>query len=181
MVCGGRKSRTRWLAASLAALLLVGVSGCGGSGGNKVLYAVGVGSPNVTLFDVVSGGVLDITGSSVSTGSAPDVIAIDPLLRFAYVIDSAGGVGAGGVSQYVLTRKTGTLALATFSSTNGTTPAATPVPTGVNPISMAIDGTGYFVFVANQGSSSISGFTIDRKSTRLNSSHRLTSRMPSSA
>ena len=162
MVCGGRKSRTHWLAASSVALLLVGVSGCGGSGGSKVLYTVGVGSPSVTIFDVVSGGVLDITASSVSTGSAPDVIAIDPLLRFAYVIDSAGGVGAGGVSQYVIARKTGVLTVATFSSTNGTTPPATPVPTGVNPISMAIDGTGNFVFVANQGSSSLSGFTIDQ-------------------
>ncbi|HYB76803.1 MAG TPA: beta-propeller fold lactonase family protein, partial [Candidatus Bathyarchaeia archaeon] len=146
----------------MVALWLVGISGCGHSSGANVLYAVGVGSPNVTIFDVESGGALEITGNSVSTGSAPDVIAIDPLLRFAYVIDSAGGVGAGGVSQYVLTRKNGALTIATFSSTNGSTPAATPVPTGVNPISMAVDGTGYFVFVANQGSSSLSGFAIDQ-------------------
>lgn len=162
MVCGGRKSAILGLIVSLVALLLVGVSGCGGSGGNKVLYAVGVGSPNVTIFDVVSGGALDITGNSVSTGSAPDVIAIDPLLRFAYVLDSAGGIGAGAVSQYVLTRKTGALTVATFSSTNGSTAPATPVPTGADPSAMVIDVTGNFVFVANQGSNSVSGFTIDQ-------------------
>jgi len=158
----GKQSAALWLAASLLALLLAAVSGCGGSGGSKVLYAVGVGSPNVTLFDIAGGGVLDITANSVSTGSAPDVIAIDPMLRFAYVVDSAGGEGAGGVSQYVIARKTGILTVATFSSTNGTTPPSTPVPTGVNPISMTVDGTGNFVFVANQGSNSISGFTIDQ-------------------
>jgi len=116
----------------------------------------------VTIFDVSGAGALTVTANSVGTGSAPDVIAIDPLLRFAYVLDSAGGIGAGGVSQYVLSRSTGTLTVATFSSINGSAPASTPAPTGVNPAAIAIDGSGFFVFVANQGSNSISGFLIDQ-------------------
>jgi len=160
ITCGARTLRTRWLALTLA-LVLGGVGGCGGGGGGKVLYAVGLGSPNVTAFTVSGAGALTNAGST-STGSAPDVIGIDPLLRFAYVVDSAGGSGAGGVSQYLLNRSTGVLTVATFSSTNGTAPASTPVPTGVNPSALAIDGSGFFVFVANQGSNSISGFLIDQ-------------------
>ncbi len=148
--CGAKTLRTHWLRLSLA-LALAGVGGCGGHGGSKILYAVGLGSPNVTLFDVSGAGALTVTANSVGTGSAPDVIAIDPLLRFAYVLDSAGGIGAGGVSQYVLSRSTGTLTVATFSSINGSAPASTPAPTGVNPAAIAIDGSGFFVFVANQG------------------------------
>jgi 6-phosphogluconolactonase (cycloisomerase 2 family) len=144
------------------ALLLGGVGGCGGGGGSKILYAVGLGSPHVTIFTVSSAGALTATANSVNTGSAPDVIGIDPLLRFAYVVDSAGGIGAGGVSQYVMNRSTGVLTVATFSSINGSAPASTPVPTGVNPAAIAIDGSGFFVFVANQGSNSISGFLIDQ-------------------
>ncbi len=162
MACGTRTLRTCWLALSLVALVLGGVGGCGGGGGSKILYAVGLGSPNVTTFTVSSAGALTATSDFASTGSAPDVIGIDPLLRFAYVIDSAGGIGAGGVSQYVLSRSTGILTIATFSSTNGTAPASTPVPTGVNPAAIAIDGSGFFVFVANKGSNSISGFLIDQ-------------------
>ncbi len=161
MACGARRLRTRWLALTLA-LVLGGVGGCGGGGGNKILYVVGLGSPNVTTFLVSGTGALTATASFASTGSAPDVIGIDPLLRFAYVVDSAGGIGAGGVSQYVLNRSTGVLTVATFSSTTGTAPASTPVPTGVNPSALAIDGSGFFVFVANQGSNSISGFLIDQ-------------------
>jgi len=162
MAGGKMELRARWLAASLVAFVLVGLGGCGGGSGAKILYAVGVGSPNVTVFEVSGAGTLTATGSSASTGSAPNVIAIDPLLRFAYVIDSAGGIGAGGVSQYVMNRSTGVLTVATFSSTGGTTGASTPVPTGVNPLAMTVDGTGNFVFVANQGSSSISVFSIDQ-------------------
>jgi 6-phosphogluconolactonase len=160
MACGARTLRTRWLALSLA-LMLGGVGGCGGGGGSKILYAVGLGSPNVATFTVSGAGALT-AANSVSTGSAPDVIGIDPRLRFAYVVDSAGGIGAGGVSQYVMDRATGVLTVATFSSTNGTAPASTPVPTGVNPAALAIDGSGNFVFVANKGSNSISVFTIDQ-------------------
>jgi 6-phosphogluconolactonase (cycloisomerase 2 family) len=124
--------------------------GCGG-GSTEILYAVGLGSPVVATFSVSGSGQITAIGS-VSTGSAPDVIAIDPLSRFAYILDSAGNGGvAGGVSQYVLARKTGVLTIATFSSTNGTAPAATPVETGVNPRAMVVDNSGSFVFVANQG------------------------------
>ncbi|MFZ3210193.1 MAG: beta-propeller fold lactonase family protein [Terriglobales bacterium] len=154
--------RAKWLALSLVALVLGAAGGCKGGGGTKVLYVVGPGSPSVSLLEVSSAGALIPTASFASTGSAPDVIAIDPLLRFAYVVDSANGNGAGSVSQYVLNRSTGVLTAATFSSTSGAASTSSPVPTGVNPSALAIDGNGFFVYVANQGSNSISGFLIDQ-------------------
>lgn len=134
------------------ALVLAALCGCGGSA-QKVLYAVGPSSPNVTIFTVSSSGQLTLTSDSVGTGSAPVAIALDPLLRFAYVVDSAGGIGPGSVSQYTLNAGSGALAAATPSTT---------AFTGVNPTTIAVDSTGTFVFVANKGSNSISVFTIDQ-------------------
>ncbi len=157
----------RWFTLSMMALVLAALCGCGGSA-QKVLYAVGLGSPNVTIFTVSSSGALTVTSDSVSTKSAPDAIGIDPLLRFAYIVDSACSSvdrstcgGLGGVSQYTLNAGSGALAVVTIAASNGTTPPSSPVPTGVNPTAIAIDSTGTFVFVANQGSDSISVYTID--------------------
>lgn len=140
----------RRLALETLVLALAALCGCGSSS-QKILYAVGLGSPVVAIFSVSGSGQITAV-DTVSTGSAPDVIAIDPLARFAYILDSAGnGGGAGGVSQYVLAKKTGVLTVATFSTTSGTPPAATPAETGVSPRAMVIDNSGNFVFVANQG------------------------------
>jgi 6-phosphogluconolactonase len=141
-----------WLYGFFTLIALALASGCGGGGASKLLYAVGLGSSNVAILSVSSSGTLTSVASvSAGIGSAPSAIAIDPQRRFVYILDSAsGGATAGGVSQYVL-NKTGTLTQATFSSTNGTTPAAGPAETGVNPKSIAVDITGAFVFVANQG------------------------------
>lgn len=147
-----------WFIVSLMAL--AALCGCGG-GTQKVLYAVAPGSDNVSIFTVSGSGALTTTSEPVSTGQGPVAIAIDPQLRFAYVVDSAGGIGPGGVSQYTLSAGSGALAVATLPASNGTTPPSTPAPTGVNPVAIAIDSTGSLVFVANQGSASLSAFTID--------------------
>ncbi len=151
MAFGERTLRAGWLGLSLVALVLAGVGGCGGSGGgSKILYVLGLGSPNVSIFAVSGGGALTFTGS-VSTGAAPNAIGIDPMLRFAYVVDSGGGSQPGGVSQYVLTRSTGLLTVATLPAANGTNSPSTPIETGIGPAAIAIDGTGNFAFVANTG------------------------------
>jgi 6-phosphogluconolactonase len=147
----------RWFYVSVVALVIVAVCGCGG-GTHKVLYAVGLGSPNVAVFQVNGVGALKSTQNE-STGSAPNAIGIDPMLRFAYVVDSANGVCApvpgvqcGGVSQYTLSAGTGALAIATLPAPNGTTPPSTPIATGQDPRAIAIDPTGTFAFVASRGS-----------------------------
>ena len=156
-----RAPRAGWLAASVTALMVGIVCGCGGSSAGKVLYAVGPGNSNVSMFAVSGSGELTPVGTPVSTGSGPEAIAIDPSHRFAYIVDSANGVGTGGISQYVLSQQSGALVAATFSSTIGNGGVAPPAQTGTNPVAIAIDVTGTFVFAANQGSDSISVFMID--------------------
>jgi hypothetical protein len=51
---------------------------------------------------------------------------------------------------------------------------------GINNIYFA-GGAGHTICTANTVTGNAASVTVDRKSTRLNSSHRLTSRMPSSA
>ncbi len=160
-VRGERTLRVGWLAMGVTALVLGVLCGCGGGSAQKVLYALGLGSPNVTIFTISNSGGLTAT-DSVTTGSTPDAMGIDPRHRFAYVVSSAGGIGPGGVWQYVMNSTSGGLTLATFSSTTGTTTSSTPVETGTNPVAIAIDSTGTFVFVANRGSNSISVFLIDQ-------------------
>ncbi len=140
--------------------LLAGAAGCGG-GNQKVLYALGLGSPEVVLFQINGQGELTVPGTTAGTGAAPNGLALDPLRRFAYVSDSANGVGNGGVSQYRLSAKSGGLTLATVTGVFGTSAPATPAPTGVNPVALVVEGKGNFLFVANKGSDSISVFTID--------------------
>lgn len=131
--------------------VLAALCGCGG-GSQKVLYAVAPGSNNVSIFAVSGSGALTVTTDSVTAGSGPNAIAIDPMLRFAYVLDSANGIGEGGVSQYTLAGS-GALAVATLPAANGTTSPSIPAPTGVNPTAIVVDDTGSLVFVANHGSS----------------------------
>jgi 6-phosphogluconolactonase (cycloisomerase 2 family) len=142
----------------VALVALGGISSCGGSSSTKVLYAVG-NSPDVTIFAVSA--TLTAT-DSVSTGSGPDAIGIDPGHRFAYVANSANGVGPGTVSQYLLNSKSGLLTPATFSSVGGSTGVSVPIETGTNPTSVVVNSAGLFVFVANQGSDSLSAFMIDQ-------------------
>jgi len=143
--------------------------GCGGGSSAKILYVLGLGSSSVSILQVTGSGALSASGELVETGAAPDAMGIDPLGRFAYIVDSGCaslirsacvGILPGAVSQYVVSASTGNLTVATFSSTTGT-PQSQPVTTGVNPSAIAIDSTGTFVFVANQGSNSISVFLID--------------------
>jgi 6-phosphogluconolactonase (cycloisomerase 2 family) len=139
-----------WFTLSVTALVLTALCGCGGSTA-KVLYAVGPNSPNVTIFTVSTSGELTPRTDSVSTGSNPVAIAVDPRLRFAYVVDSAGGITPGGISQYTLNAGSGALAVATLPATGGTTSPSTPIETGIGPVAIAIDSTGAFVFVATTG------------------------------
>ena len=132
-------------------LLLALLCGCGKKGG-KILYAVAPGSNAVSIFEVTSAGALSTVAEPVATGQGPVAMAIDPLLRFAYVLDAAGGIGLGGVSQYVLSPGNGGLVVASLPSASGPSSPSVPIPTGVNPTAVAIDTTGSFLFAANHGS-----------------------------
>lgn len=151
---------------SVFALVVGALNGCG-HGSQKVLYALGLNTPEVVLFQVSGAGTLSNPGSAASTGPNPDAMVIDPQFRFAYVADSTNGIGKGAISQYTLKASTGALSIATLPAINGVSGTALPVPTGVNPVALAVDAKGTFVFAANKGSDDISVYTIDQNTGAL--------------
>jgi len=131
-------------------LLLALLCGCGKKN-EQILYAVAPGSNAVSIFEVSSAGALATNAEPVATGQGPVAMAIDPQLRFAYVLDAAGGIGLGGISQYVLSASSGGLVVASLPSASGPSSPSVPIPSGVDPIAAAIDTTGSFLFAANHG------------------------------
>ena len=160
----------RWTvrAFSIAALglLTAALTACGGSSNGNKIYVVGLGTPNVQILAVSSSGGLtaDITNLA-GTGSRPDAIILAG--HFAYVLDSTGGVQPGGISEYTV-GGSGTLAAARTSiALSSTTVDAAPPKTGLNPLSMVMHSNGKFMLVANQGSNSVSVFSVDRSTGLL--------------
>jgi YVTN family beta-propeller protein len=103
----------------------------------------------------------DGTFTSIGTIDTPDStripngVTVDPKGRFAYVANfgaDPGGAQGNTVSQYII-GATGVL------TANGT------VTTELNPYSIAIDPTGSYAYVTNQGSNSVSQFTINPDGT----------------
>lgn len=83
-------------------------------------------------------------GTPWLTGSTPTCIAVDPLVKYAYVANS----GSNNLSIFSISDPSGVLIS-----------AALPVPTGSLPKSVVVDPQGRYVYVANSGSDTISAFT----------------------
>jgi 6-phosphogluconolactonase (cycloisomerase 2 family) len=164
-------------------LLIAVLMGCGGSSNGKKIYVVGLGTPNVQIFEASGSGALTAdTTHLAGTGSRPDAIVLSR--KYAYVLDSAGGVQPGGISEFTI-GGSGTLSAArTAVALSNTSIPATPPKTGLNPLSMVMDSNGKFVFVANQGSNSVSVFSADANTgllTEITGSPFATSAGPSGA
>ncbi|MBC7700937.1 beta-propeller fold lactonase family protein [Aquabacterium sp.] len=109
--------------------------------------------------DRVSGYKVDATTGALTpmdtiwtwaTGSTPSSIAVDPLVKFAYVTNS-GNTGVGLANN--------SISIFTIDNTTGALTAAfTPIPAGVQPISVAIEPGGRYVYVANAGSNTVSAY-----------------------
>ena len=90
-------------------------------------------------------------------------------IDYVFVACSAGASpgSAGEIYTYAVDSESGALRTGQPTVPSG----------GTNPVAMATTSDYYNLYVANQGSKTV----VDRKSTRLNSSHFVPSRMPSSA
>ena len=93
--------------------------------------------------DFNNGTLSTINGSPFAAAPA-SAILIDPTQSFAYL-----ATNDGHIQRF------------SFDLNGSLIPVSgNPVPTGINPVAMAMDSGGKFLFVANQGSSSISVFSV---------------------
>jgi 6-phosphogluconolactonase len=121
------------------------------------LFVANSGSNSVSIFSAciqmttacpsANGTLSQISGSPVgSSGTHPVSFIIDPAVDFVYTVDN----GSFQVSQYHYNSATGALTLMSPSA----------VSTGANPLSGGITSDGQWVFVPNNGGSSVSSFSL---------------------
>jgi 6-phosphogluconolactonase (cycloisomerase 2 family) len=101
-----------------------------------------------------TGALTDVPGSplSISTDLNPNLPTADPSGRFMYVPNR----GSNDVSAFKIDAATGAL---TEIDQNGAAPGTT-VAAGLGPVSVAVDPSGRFAYVANLNSNDVSGYTI---------------------
>lgn len=110
------------------------------------------GSVSAFTVNAASGALAPIGTTAIAAGTEPVAIAVDPSGKFVYVANGGtGGGGTGGsVSAYAVNATSGAL-----------TAVGSPVAAGTNPVSVAVDPSGKFAYVANLGSHSVSAFSIN--------------------
>jgi 6-phosphogluconolactonase (cycloisomerase 2 family) len=161
-IAGRRRLKTtlaKIIAVCAAILLMTAMIGCGSNA--SAIYVVGTGTPEVQTFHVASNGTLTADSNAfVSTGAVAQAIVLAGG-QFAYVANSAGNTVAGAVSQYQISRSSGAISTVSVVTTSNTTAPTAPVAAGLNPVALAADPAGKFLFAANQASNNISAYSID--------------------
>ncbi|MGA7823259.1 MAG: beta-propeller fold lactonase family protein [Steroidobacteraceae bacterium] len=89
----------------------------------------------------------------------PSSVVVDPSGKFAYV---ASGVGSYGNFPY-------TVGMYTINATTGALTSIGTIAAGTDPVSVAVDPSGKFVYVTNSGSNDVSMYTIDATTGSLTS------------
>jgi 6-phosphogluconolactonase (cycloisomerase 2 family) len=110
--------------------------------GTGVLYVTTQGNSSVTAFGInLSTGAVSATGTAVATGSVPSAVVVDPSGKTVFVANSNSATtpAAGTISSYKVNSD------GTLTAAGGTQNA------GTEPMGMAIDAAGKFLFVANRG------------------------------
>lgn len=117
----------------------------------KFAYVANYGSSDISAYSIDAGtGVLTSVGANVASGTNPKSLTVDPSGKFVYVANHFNGTGGNSVSAYTINTSTGVL-----------TSAGVDVGTGTSPVSITVDPSGRFAYVANYGSANISTYTID--------------------
>jgi len=140
------------------------------------LYVANTGSNNVSAFAICDkvttscanpsapdGTLTAVTGSPFSAGIGPVAIAADPAFNFLYVLDKQ----SSQISEYSYAPGSGVLSpLNTPAVSTGLTPFSLVIisgTTGTN-IGTTLTNPTDFVFVANNGASTVSAFTLNTTS-----------------
>ena len=124
-------------------------------GGNS---GAGAGSISAYSIDRQTGALLPVPGSPFSDPGGPWSIAVDPKGRFAYVANVANDT----ISAYAIDGKTGAL-----TAVPGSPFPQDPTLSGERPVSLAIDPSGMFVFVANYYFQTVRAYRIDQNTGAL--------------
>ncbi len=103
--------------------------------------------------DAMTGALTALPGSPFAAGDTTSALALAPSGRFLYATNqgATGGPGSNTVSAYNLDSATGVL----------TTVPGSPFPSAAAPVSIAVEPSGQFVYVANLHDNTISAFVID--------------------
>ena len=134
----------------------------------KYVYVTNNHDNNVSIYSIDSStGQLTNLSSSTLTGSGPKSIAINPVNGYVYVANTnSDDVSAFSFSSGTLTHLDcgSNSSFCTNSTTTGYTNNFFMGTTGSHPVSISIDSTGQYAYVANYGTSKISGFKISTNS-----------------
>jgi 6-phosphogluconolactonase len=92
-----------------------------------------------------------------SAGTNPISVTVDHTGKFAFVANA----GSNDVSAYFISQTTGALTQVPCNSGCSTTGNTNDFTAGTTPVSVIVDPTGTYAYVANQGSSDVSAYTIN--------------------
>lgn len=126
----------------------------------KFAYVANAGANSVSAFSIDNAsGTLTAVGSAAPAGTYPVSVAVDPSGRFAYAANKT----ANSVSAYSIGA---TGALTPIDADAGSTGVQPSIPAGTAPLSVAIDPSGRFLYVANVGAGvadpgTLSAYSID--------------------
>ena len=107
---------------------------------NNSPFSGGNGNVSGYTIDPNTGALTAIADSPFPAGAGPASVAVDPSGKFAYVTNAPFSSGTGNVSGYTIDPNTGAL----------TAIAGSPFPAGAGPVSVAVDPSGRFAYVANE-------------------------------
>ena len=118
----------------------------------QFVYVANMGDNTISAYTIGSGGALTAIGSPVSTGISPISIVTVSVgsLEFVYVAN----MGDGSIWAYRINLTLTTTTPLGILQSLGT------VPAGTSPVSITVDPSRQFAYVANEGSNSISIYTI---------------------
>ena len=114
-------------------------------------------SNNVSAYKVTpsTGALTPVTGSPYTTGTAPIGVAVDFFSQLVYVANAFDGGGSlGSISAFQTSSANCVLTAVTGSPFRDSAAFSTPS-------SVVVERTGNFVYVTNEFSNSVSGFTIN--------------------
>jgi 6-phosphogluconolactonase len=148
-----------FLAVCVAGLL----SGCA-SGHNEFVYAAGPGTNEAFEFRVQSNGALLPLGTpNFPTGSNPAALLPHTSGDFLYIADFSGN----DVTLLDINASTGNLSVPVSTSIVSPVNPTNIFATDIGPISLAMSPTSPFLYVVNQTSGKVNGYTVDPGSGSL--------------